>query len=81
MKIPKYIDKALKQRTRYAVLLNSASCIVNDFLMENKIEPDEATWLSGCMIYCEPYAAEASVRRAIEEANNDTIGKSTPKLK
>ena len=68
MKIPKYIDKALKQRTRYAVLLNDASCTVNDFLMKHKIEPDEAAWLSGCMIYCEPYPAEEIVRRAIEDA-------------
>ena len=67
MNIPKYIDKALKQRTRYAMLLNSASVTVNDFLEKHGIEPDEAAWLSGCMIYCEPYSAERIVRKAIEE--------------
>ena len=67
MKIPKYIDTALKRRTRYAELLNSASSIVDDFIRNNGLEDDidMADWLTGCEIYVNPGAAEMAVRKAI----------------
>lgn len=67
MKIPKYIDKALKRRTRLACQLMDACCEVDDFLQKNRIYPPDEDWLTGVEIYANPYEAEKEVRRAIED--------------
>ena len=68
MKIPKYVDAALKRRTKLANQLMNACCIVDDFLDRNSIDPDCSSWLTGVEIYVNPKEAELEVRRAIEEA-------------
>lgn len=67
MKIPKYIDAALKRRTRYAELLDNACRIVDDFIMRNGLadDVDSACYLTGCEIYVNPSVAEEAVRAAI----------------
>ena len=68
MKIPKYVDAALKRRTKLANQLMDACVIVDDFLYRNGIDPDCACWLTGVEIYVNPKSAELEVRRAIEKA-------------
>ena len=68
MKIPKYIDQALKRRTRLAFQLMDACIKVDDYLDKNSIYPPDEDWLTGVEIYANPYEAEKEVRKAIEEA-------------
>lgn len=68
MKIPGYIDNALKKRTRLALYLEKQCSIVDDWLNKNNIDPDTACWLGGVEIYVNPYVAEDEVRRSIENA-------------
>lgn len=68
MKIPKYIDRALKQRTKLALQLDSISYSVDEFLIKHNIEPDTSCWGTGVEIYIHPFDAEEEVRRAIEKA-------------
>ena len=65
MKIPKYIDKALKRRSKLAWDLISACATIDDWLLTNGIEPDESCWATGVEIYGNPDIAEHEVRRAI----------------
>ena len=65
MKIPKYIDNLLKQRTRLSVRLMIASTELDEWLDKNDIEPDEACYHTGVCIYTEPDNAEQDVREAI----------------
>lgn len=73
MKIPKYVDDALKKRLRYALILEKQCYIVDRFLLENGIECDEACFLTGVEIYVNPAAAEQAVRKAIEEHEDGKI--------
>ena len=86
MKIPKYIDRLLKRRTKLAEQLNSVSTELDEWLAEqlNSVSTELDEWLenneiptdndytrTGCMIYCEPHTAERSVRDDIL-ARSDT---------
>mgnify|MGYP000073268657 CR=1 FL=1 len=71
MKIPKYIDTALKRRTLYAEKLNNAMCIVDEFLDNNKIECESYDTHTGVEIYCNPYDSERRIRECIEKAGVD----------
>lgn len=71
MKIPKYIDQALKKRTRCANQLMDACCIVDDFLQKHSIYPPDEDWLTGVEIYANPYEAEKEVRKAIEQKGEE----------
>ena len=62
MKIPKYIDKLLKRRTRLAEQLNKVSYELDEWLENNEISTGNDYTRTGCMIYCEPYTAEGCVR-------------------
>lgn len=68
MKIPKYIDIALKRRTLYAGKLNNAMCIVDEFLDKNQIECESCDTHTGAEIYCNPYDSERRIRECIEKA-------------
>lgn len=65
MKIPKYIEKLIKRRTRVAYDLMSINCKLDDWLINHKIEPDSACWLGGSEIYVNPDIAENEVWEAI----------------
>lgn len=62
MKIPKYVDRLLKRRTKLAEQLNSVSYELDEWLENNGIPTGNDYTRTGCMIYCEPYTAEGHVR-------------------
>lgn len=62
MKIPKYIDRLLKRRTKLAEQLAMVSSELDEWLEKNGIPTGNDYTLTGCMIYCEPYNAEGCVR-------------------
>lgn len=67
MKIPKYIDEALKKRTKAAFAFNEYDYIVSEWITKNGLDED----IDGCHIYggCEsivnPSSSEATIRDAI----------------
>lgn len=71
MKIPKYVDTALKRRTLYAKKLNDAMYIVDKFLDKNKIECENYDTHSGVEIYCNPFDSEMRIRECIEKAGEE----------
>lgn len=66
MKLPKYIDNLLKQRTKLACQLDGVCCKLDDWLDKNGIEPDSACYHTGVETYVNPHASEMEVRSAIE---------------
>lgn len=68
MKIPKYVDIALKQRTLYVEKLDNAMHIVDEFLDRNKIECQRCDTHAGVEIYCRPHNSERRIRACIKEA-------------
>lgn len=71
MKIPKYIDTALKRRTLYAEKLNNEMCIVDEFLDKNEIECQRCDTHAGTEIYGNPRNSERRIRECIEKAGVD----------
>lgn len=67
MKIPKYVDKLLKKRTRLACQLSYVCWKVDKWLDENGVEPDSSCYHTGVKTYVNPNASEREVRRAIEK--------------
>lgn len=67
MKIPKYVNELLKRRTKLASKLIDVSFELDEWLKKNDVEPPDEDWCDGVEIYANPYAAEKSVRKAIEE--------------
>lgn len=68
MKIPKYVDTALKRRTLYAERLDNVMRIVDEFLDKNEIECESYDTHTGVEIYCNPYDSESRIRECIEKA-------------
>ena len=68
MKIPKYIDEALKKRTKYACKLDGAILLVDKWLDKNNIECEDYDTHSGCEIYVNPFSSEQRIREAIRKA-------------
>ena len=71
MKIPKYIDKALKTRTALAYRLDIACSVVDDWLDKNNIECETCDTHTGVKIYCNPSAIEKRIREAIKNTGGD----------
>ena len=71
MKIPKYVDTALKRRTFYAEKLNDAMWIVDEFLDKNKIKCENYDTHTGVEIYCNPLDSERRIRECIEKAGEE----------
>lgn len=71
MKIPKYVDTALKRRTLYAEKLDNAMYIVDEFLDKNKIECQRCDTHAGVEIYCHPRNSERRIRACIKEAGEE----------
>jgi len=65
MKIPKYIEKLLKRRTKLAYDLIAVGCKLDDWLQKNSVSPDSACWSGGAAIYVEPDVAENAVVESI----------------
>lgn len=68
MKIPKYIDEALKKRTRYAYKLDDAMQLVDKWLDDNNIECENYDTHTGYEIYVNPFSSEQRIREAIRKA-------------
>ena len=68
MKIPKYIDKLLTQRTKLAIKLDNTCRKIDAWIIANNIDVDSSCCGTGVEIYAFPVTAEEEVRRAIEEA-------------
>ena len=66
MKIPTYIDEALKKRTRYALLLDKQCSIVDEWLDKNGIECLLEDTHGGVEIYANPENSEESIRDCIK---------------
>lgn len=71
MKIPKYVDIALKQRTLYAEKLDNEMRIVDEFLDKYKIECQRCDTHAGVEIYCNPRNSERRIRACIKEAGEE----------
>lgn len=70
MKIPKYIDIALRLRTKYACLLNDKCIVVDEWLDKNGIECEYCDTRGGVEIYVNPYDSEQRIRECIEKAGD-----------
>ena len=65
MRIPKYIDEALRKRTNAAYKFIDYDCIVSDFIERNGIELDSMHYGLGCESLVNPDNSEEAVRKAI----------------
>lgn len=65
MKIPKYIDEALKRRTNAAYKLIKYDCIISDYIEKYNIPVDTSDYRLGCEVICNPGMSESCVREAI----------------
>ena len=68
MKIPKYIDEALRLRTKFSVALMKYCYIVDEYLERNGIIDlcEDYDVLTGCEILANPYDSEDRIRAVIE---------------
>jgi len=76
MRIPKYIDEALRKRTNAAYKFMDYDCIVSDFVENNGIELDPMHYGLGCESLLNPDSSANAVREAIlahknKERNNE----------
>lgn len=67
MKIPKYVDEALRKRTNAAYKFIDYGCIVSDFIERNGIELDSTHYGLGCESLINPDNSAEAVRKAILE--------------
>jgi hypothetical protein len=67
LKTPKYIDKALRLRTKYACLLDDQCRIVDGWLDHNEIECESYDTHGGVELYVNPYDSESRIRECIKE--------------
>lgn len=65
MRIPKYIDEALRKRTNAAYKFMDYDCIVSDFVENNGIELDPMHYGLGCESLLNPDSSANAVREAI----------------
>lgn len=67
MKIPKYIDEALKKRTKAAIIVSKNDTIVTDFINKHNIDVNSEDYYGGVEMYVNPYESEDAIRQAIED--------------
>lgn len=65
MRIPKYIDEALRKRTDVAYKFVDYDCIVSNFVENNGIELDPMHYGLGCESLLNPDSSANAVREAI----------------
>lgn len=65
MRIPKYIDEALRKRTNVAYKFVDYDCIVSNFVENNGIELDPMHYGLGCESLLNPDSSANAVREAI----------------
>ncbi|MBQ3566796.1 MAG: hypothetical protein IJA12_06425 [Oscillospiraceae bacterium] len=67
MKIPLYIEQALKRREKAAWALLSADYIITDYITKHNIEVETYDYATGVEMYANPTASVNRVRQAIAE--------------
>ena len=67
MKIPKYIDRALRLRTKYACLLDDQCRVIDEWLERNRVECGYEDTHGGVELYVNPHDSESRVRECIKE--------------
>lgn len=65
MRIPKYIDEALRKRANAACRFMNYDCIVSDFIEKNGIQLDTMHYRLGCESLINPDNSANAVRQAI----------------
>ena len=65
MKIPKYIEEALRKRSKASVMLSKFDYIVTKFIEEHDIDVDEYDYNGGCEAIINPYESEERIKTAI----------------
>lgn len=65
MRIPKYIDEALRKRVNAAYKFSDYDCIVSDFIEKNGIELDTMHYGLGCESLVNPDNSAEAVQEAI----------------
>lgn len=65
MRIPKYIEEALRKRTNAAYRFMDYDCIVSDFIEKNGIDVDGVHYGLGCDSFFDPENSADAVRKAI----------------
>lgn len=68
--IPKYVEKALKDRTKYITKARKAGYIIDEYAAKiglNEMHPDfnDACLISDIRIYCEEGCSEEITRKAL----------------
>ena len=66
MKIPKYVDEALKKRTKAAIIVSKNDAIITDFINKHNIDANSEDYCGGVEMYANPYESEDAIRQAIE---------------
>lgn len=66
MKIPNYINAALRRREKAALALMEADDIITKFIERHNIEVEEYDYCTGIEMYTNPTSSAARVREAIE---------------
>ena len=69
MKIPKYIEEALRKRSKASVMLSKFDYIVTKFIEEHNIYVDEYDYNGGCEAIINPYESEERIKTAILNHN------------
>lgn len=67
MKIPKYIEQALKRREKAAWTLMSADYIITNYIEKHNIEVEPYDYATGVEMYANPKSSADRVRKAIAE--------------
>lgn len=71
MRVPKYIDEALRKRANAAYKFMDYDCIVSDFVENNGIELDHTHYGLGCESLLNPDSSANAVREAILAHENN----------
>lgn len=71
MRVPKYIDEALRKRANAAYKFVDYDCIVSDFVENNGIELDPTHYGLGCESLLNPDSSANAVREAILAHENN----------
>lgn len=66
MKIPKYVDEALKKRTKAAIIVLKNDTIVTDFINKHNIDVNSEDYCGGVEMYANLFESEDAIRQAIE---------------
>lgn len=75
MKIPKYIDEALRKRANAAFKFMDYDAIISAFIEENRVELDTMHYGLGCESLLNPDSSANAVREAILAHENNKENK------